>query len=158
MLSALLNPIPSSSRPPIPGSASPENMNLLREDLGSLVRRTLENGKKARGLGKRVEELSGILSKLTPLPVRPSESQNKRRRRQISARRNVSYLVRVVPFEGQWCVACGTGHFAWPLEKTAATHQACELAKKMGLSQIAVCDENDLVLDVLNAVLLKKSA
>jgi hypothetical protein len=150
MLNALLSPVPYSTRPPIPGSASPEDMDLLREDLASLVRRTLETGSKAADIGERIENLSGIWSKLTPLPTRPSDSQNGRPRRPASGRHDaVSYPVRIVPFEGQWCVACGKGHFAWPLEKTEATRQAGELAAKMGCSTIAVCDENNDVLEVL---------
>jgi hypothetical protein len=117
-----------------------EDVRLLNEDLASLVRRSLVKTSKPSEVRRQLRELSESWSQLTPLPRLPSLKDAL-----------TLHPVRIIPFEGEWCVACGEGHYAWPLEKAVAIKQACVLAKRMGCSQIAVCDEHDHEIEVLSA-------
>jgi hypothetical protein len=67
-----------------------------------------------------------------------------------------SYVVRVIPFEGEWCVACRKGYYAIPLDKTAAIEWAKRLAAESEVCEVAVCGENETVIEVLKVELAEK--
>jgi hypothetical protein len=57
--------------------------------------------------------------------------------------------VRVIPFEGRWCVAYGRGHYATPLAREEAIEQAIQLAKVARVPEIAICDGSGRTIEVL---------